>query len=57
MEVQDCAFPQVLSVVSTDDPMVAFNELDLGIFVGGFPRKDGMERKDLLQINGKIFKT
>lgn len=57
MELQDCAFPLVKDIVATDDPMKAFDQLDLGVFIGGFPRKDGMERKDLLKINGKIFKT
>ena len=36
--------------------MQIFRDADVGIFIGGFPRKDGMERKDLLDINGKIFR-
>ena len=56
MEIIDCAYPLVNSVEYSADPKVLFKDLDLGIFFGGFPRKAGMERKDLLKINGGIFK-
>jgi len=56
LEIQDCAYPLILSVQTGSDPEVLFKDLDLGIFVGGFPRKEGMERKELLKINGDIFR-
>ena len=42
-------------LITTDKPEEAFDDIDLCVMIGGFPRKEGMERKDLLQINGKIF--
>lgn len=57
MEIQDCAFQTLAELVSTSDPAVAFKECDVAILVGGFPRKEGMLRKDLIQINTKIFKN
>ena len=55
MELEDCAFPLVRSIVATDDPAVAFKDANWCLLVGSVPRKAGMERKDLLGINGKIF--
>jgi len=46
----------VTSIESGTDPKVIFKDADVVVFIGGFPRKDGMERKELLSINGKIFK-
>lgn len=56
MEITDGAYPLVTKVTTGSDPLVLFKDLDVGVFIGGFPRKAGMERKDLLKINGKIFK-
>lgn len=55
MELNDCAFPLVAGVVTTDDPNVAFKDADFAILVGSRPRGPGMERSDLLQANGAIF--
>ncbi len=55
MELNDCAFPLLIDVVTTDDPNVAFKDVDYALLVGAMPRKDGMERKDLLSANGGIF--
>ena len=55
MELNDCAFPLLRGVVTTDDPNAAFKDVDYAILVGSMPRKDGMERKDLLSANGGIF--
>ena len=44
-------------VVATDDPAVAFKDIDAAFLVGAMPRKEGMERKDLLAANVKIFKA
>lgn len=55
MELDDCAFPLVQEIVATDDPAVAFKDADWCMLVGSVPRKAGMERKDLLGINGKVF--
>ena len=55
MELNDCAFPLVNKITPTDDVNVAFKDCDYGLLVGAMPRKDGMERKDLLQANGGIF--
>jgi len=57
MEIQDCAMPLVRDVVATDDPNVAFKDVDAAFLVGAMPRKEGMERKDLLAMNVKIFKV
>ncbi|KAL1122307.1 hypothetical protein AAG570_003712, partial [Ranatra chinensis] len=56
MEIADCALPLVRSVVSTDNLAVAFKDVDAAFMVGSMPRKQGMERKDLLSANVKIFK-
>ncbi len=55
MELDDCAFPLLQSVVPTDDPKVAFRDANVALLVGARPRGPGMERKDLLEANGKIF--
>ena len=57
MEIQDCAMPLVRNTVATDDPNVAFKDIDAAFLVGAMPRKEGMERKDLLAANVKIFKV
>merc|ERR1712098_948450 len=57
MELQDCALPLIRDVVATDDPNVAFKDVDAAFLVGAMPRKEGMERKDLLAANVKIFKV
>jgi len=57
MEINDCAMPLVQDVVATDDPNVAFKDIDAAFLVGAMPRKEGMERKDLLAANVKIFKV
>jgi malate dehydrogenase len=57
MEIQDCAMPLVRDVVATDDPNVAFKDIDAAFLVGAMPRREGMERKDLLAANVKIFKV
>lgn len=55
MELDDCAFPTLQDMVLTDDPNKAFDGCNWALLVGSFPRKAGMERKELLGINGKIF--
>jgi malate dehydrogenase len=55
MELHDCAFPLLESVVPTADLDEGFRGISWGLLVGSVPRKAGMERKDLLGINGKIF--
>jgi malate dehydrogenase len=55
MELDDCAFPLLAGVVTTDDANVAFEGADYGLLVGAMPRKEGMERSDLLSANGAIF--
>jgi malate dehydrogenase len=55
MELQDCAFPLLHSVVPTADLDEGFRDVHWALLVGSVPRKAGMERKDLLGINGKIF--
>jgi len=55
MELEDCAFPTLAGIVATDDPNIAFGDADYALLVGAMPRKQGMERADLLQANGAIF--
>jgi len=55
MELDDCAFTNLASVTCTDQMEVAFKDADWALLVGSVPRKAGMERKDLLNINGGIF--
>ena len=56
MEIDDCAFPLVTDFVLTDDIDTAFKDADYGLLVGAKPRGPGMERSDLLEANGGIFK-
>ncbi len=55
MELNDCAFPTLNKIVSTDDAKVAFKDCDYALLVGARPRGPGMERKDLLMANAQIF--
>ena len=55
MELDDCAFPLLAGMVGTDNPDVAFKDAQSILLVGAKPRGPGMERKDLLNDNGKIF--
>ena len=55
MELDDCAFPLVQGIVATDNPDVAFKDVDYALLVGSRPRGPGMERKDLLEANAAIF--
>lgn len=55
MELDDCAFPLLESIVCTDDANVAFKDTDYALLVGARPRGPGMERKDLLEANAAIF--
>ncbi len=57
MELNDCAFPLLHRVVVTDDPYIAFKDVDYAFLVGARPRGAGMERKDLLTVNAEIFST
>lgn len=56
MELIDSAFPLLTDVIATTDPEVAFKDADYAILVGGFPRKAGMERKDVMSKNVAIYK-
>jgi malate dehydrogenase len=55
MELDDCAFPLLKKIVCTDDMEVAFKDANWIVAIGAVPRKDGMERSDLLKVNGGIF--
>jgi malate dehydrogenase len=55
MELTDCAFPLVTSVSTHDDPNAAFDGVNYALLVGSRPRTKGMERKELLEVNGAIF--
>lgn len=55
MELEDCAFPLLDSVVQTASSEVAFKDADWALLIGSVPRRAGMERSDLLKINGGIF--
>jgi malate dehydrogenase len=55
MELDDCAFPLLADVTTTDDAEVAFGDANIAFLVGSRPRTKGMERKDLLEANGAIF--
>ena len=55
MELDDCAFPLLHGMIPASDPMVAFKDVEVALLVGARPRGPGMERKDLLEANGKIF--
>jgi malate dehydrogenase len=56
LELQDCAFPLLASVEIFDDPKQAFDGVNVALLVGARPRSKGMERSDLLEANGQIFK-
>jgi len=56
MELDDCAFPLLAGVDITDDPNRAFDGVNVALLVGARPRTKGMERSDLLEANGGIFK-
>lgn len=55
MELDDCAFPLLRGMVKTDNAEEAFADVDIALLVGAMPRKQGMERSDLLAANGAIF--
>src|SRR3989442_9330993 len=55
MELEDCALPLLAGMAGTGDPKVAFKDADIAMLVGARPRGPGMERKDLLLENAKIF--
>ena len=55
MELHDCAFPLLHNVIATADPAEGFRGVNWALLVGSVPRRAGMERKELLGINGKIF--
>ncbi|MET0012401.1 MAG: malate dehydrogenase [Sedimenticola sp.] len=55
MELEDCALPLLHDIVLTDDPTIGFRETDYAILIGAKPRSKGMERKDLITENAKIF--
>jgi malate dehydrogenase len=57
MELEDCALPLIDNIVITDDPQVAFRDIDAGFLVGSRPRSKGMERRDLLSANADIFRV
>jgi malate dehydrogenase len=55
MELEDCAFPLLAGIEQTDDPNIAFGDVNYALLVGSRPRSKGMERKELLEANGAIF--
>jgi len=55
MELDDCAFPLLSGMQAASDPLTAFQDAEIALLVGARPRGPGMERKDLLEANGKIF--
>jgi malate dehydrogenase len=55
MELDDCSFPLLADVEMTTDPKVAFDGVSWALLVGAMPRKEGMERKDLIGVNAQIF--
>ncbi|KRH78766.1 malate dehydrogenase [Ferrovum sp. JA12] len=55
MELEDCAFPLLHGITVSDDVRIAFKDADIALLVGSRPRIKGMERKDLLEMNGAIF--
>ena len=55
MELDDCAYPLLAGMAATDDPKIAFRDCDVALLVGAKPRGPGMERKDLLADNARIF--
>lgn len=57
MELEDCAFPLLKNVICTSNPAEAMKDVNWAVLIGAVPRKEGMERSDLLKINGGIFTT
>ena len=57
MEIDDCFYPHLEKYACFSNPEEAFDDIDVALLVGGMPRKDGMERKELLLLNVGIFKT
>lgn len=57
MELDDGYYPLLKQVIFTTDPNVAFQDADVAVLLGAFPRKQGMERKDLMEKNISIFKV
>lgn len=57
MELQDCAFPLLVGMEAHSDPMTAFKDVDYALLIGSRPRGPGMERAELLAVNGEIFTT
>lgn len=57
LELEDCSLPLLAEVIATDQEAVAFKNIDVAILAGSMPRREGMERKDLLAANVKIFKS
>ena len=57
MELEDSCYSMLNNVVVTDDPKIAFNNIDVAILLGGFPRREGMDRNDLINKNTSIFKS
>lgn len=57
LELEDCSIPLLIDVVVSDQLEVAFKDIDVAVFAGAMPRREGMERKDLLAANVKIFKV
>jgi malate dehydrogenase len=55
MELQDCAFPLLVGMEAHGDPMTAFKDVDYALLIGSRPRGPGMERAELLAVNGEIF--
>ncbi|NDU86419.1 MAG: malate dehydrogenase [Ferrovum sp.] len=57
MELEDCAFPLLHGMTATTEPTEAFRDISIAFLIGSRPRSKGMERRDLLEINGSIFKA
>lgn len=57
LELEDCSLPLLKEVVVTDKDSIAFKDVDVAIMAGAMPRREGMERNDLLAANVKIFKA
>jgi len=55
MELQDCAYPLITTIIGTTDYRTAFQDVDIALLIGAKPRGPGMQRKDLLSANGQIF--
>ena len=55
VQLQDCAYPVLTSIIGTTDYKTAFNEVEIALLIGAKPRGPGMQRKDLLTANGAIF--